>query len=306
MSPQRRTFWKGTAFGAAAAVFLLWLYPEVLPSTRQVGPASDLPTLARLRQAGVVLVGFANEAPYAYLDPKTGRLTGESPEIARVIFKRLGVGRVEGVLTEFGALIPGLKAGRFDVIAAGMYITPARCKEVAFSNPTYGIGEAMVVAAGNPLGLHSYADVARNDAVTLGVVTGAIQRRYALASAIPQQRLQVFPDAPSAVEAVAAHRVSAYAGTSLTVSDLLSKAQSPDLDRAAPFADPVVDGRPVRGYGAFAFRKQDAALRTAFDHELDAFVGSPEHLRTVAPFGFTRAELPGEATATALCRPSGS
>ena len=32
--------------------------------------------------------------------------------------------QVDGVLTEFGSLIPGLQAGRFDIIAAGMFVTP--------------------------------------------------------------------------------------------------------------------------------------------------------------------------------------
>ena len=35
----------------------------------------------------------------------------------------MGINQVEGVLTEFGSLIPGLQARRFDIIAAGMYVT---------------------------------------------------------------------------------------------------------------------------------------------------------------------------------------
>src|SRR5690606_11279752 len=187
-----RPFFKGAAFGAVATYVLIWLFPVLAPVERdEVGGDDGLPTLDRMRQRGVARVGFANEAPYAYLDPESRRLTGEAPEVARVILTRLGVDRVEGVLTEFGALIPGLKAGRFDLIAAGMYITPERCREVAFSNPTYSIGEALVVRAGNPRSLHSYADIAASPDATLGVVTGAIQRRYALASGIPEARIAV-------------------------------------------------------------------------------------------------------------------
>ena len=32
-----------------------------------------------------------------------------------------------------GFVIPGLNAGRFDLIAAGLFITPERCEQVAFS-----------------------------------------------------------------------------------------------------------------------------------------------------------------------------
>lgn len=299
-----RPFLKGTAFGAVAMFVLIWVFPELAPTARETAErgGDSLPTLDRMRARGVARIGFANEAPYAYLDSESGRLDGEAPEIARVILGRLGIARVEGVLAEFGALIPGLKAGRFDLIAAGMYITPARCREADFSNPTYSIGEALVVRAANPLGLHSYADIAAHPEATLGVVTGAIQRRYALASDIPEARIAVFPDAPTALEAVAAGRADAYGGTSLTVLDLLRKADDPRIERASPFSDPVIDGEPARGYGAFVFRRGDDEVRAAFDRELASYIGTEAHLAAVAPFGFSREHLPGDVTAAALCR----
>jgi polar amino acid transport system substrate-binding protein len=261
----------------------------------------DAGTLERLRAGGTARVGFANEAPFAYRDPETGRLTGEAPEIARVVLKRLGVDRVEGVLTEFGALIPGLKAGRFDLIAAGMYITPARCREIAFSNPTYRIGEAFLVARGNPLGLHAYADVAAHPKARLAVVAGAVELGYARAAGVPEARIRVLPDPASAVAAVRAGRVDAYAGTVLTVETLLGKTGTDEVERAAPFTDPVVEGKTVAGYGAFGFRKADVGLREAVNRELRAFLGTPAHLERVRPFGFSKATLPGDATAKALC-----
>src|SRR5690606_26443062 len=97
--------------------------------------ASDEPppaaqgTLELAKGAGKVRIGYANEAPYAYMDSAENRITGEAVEIARVVLKRMGINEVEGVLTEFGSLIPGLQANRFDIIAAGMYITPERCQQ---------------------------------------------------------------------------------------------------------------------------------------------------------------------------------
>lgn len=258
--------------------------------------------IERLRREGVARVGFANEAPYAYVDAASGRLTGEAPEVARAIFADLGIPKVEGVMTEFGSLIPGLKAGRFDVIAAGMYITPERCREVSFSNPTYGIGEAFVVAAGNPKDLHAFADVRDRPDATIGVVAGTVERGYARAVGIPDDRVKVFPDAPSALAGVVARRIDAYAGTSLTVADLLGKTRSDAVERAVPFTDPVIGDRSVRGYGAFGFRKRDAAFQRAFNERLASFIGSDRHQDLVRPFGFTPAELPGDVTAAALCR----
>ena len=265
------------------------------------GERSQETTLQRIQRAGVVRVGYANEAPYAYMDEENGRLTGEAPEIARVVLKEMGVERVEGVLTEFGALIPGLKAKRFDIIAAGMYILPQRCREIAFTDPTYRIGEAFLVKAGNPLDLHSYEDVAAHSDARLGVVAGAVELAYARATGIPDDRIAVLPDAPSAVAAVQADRVDAYAGTALTVQDMLNKAGDGGVERAAPFKNPVIDGEQVSGYGAFGIRQEDTALLAALNERLHAFVGSAEHLRLVKPFGFTRAEMPGGMTAARLC-----
>ena len=91
--------------------------------------AEEESTLARIQREGVVRVGFANENPYAFAQPD-GTLSGEAVEVARAVFEQMGIEEMEGVLTEFGSLIPGLQAGRFDVITAGMYVNPGRCEQV--------------------------------------------------------------------------------------------------------------------------------------------------------------------------------
>jgi len=259
-------------------------------------------TLEQARRSHKIRIGYANEAPYAYLDIATGKVTGEAPEIARIVLADLGITKVEGVLTEFGSLIPGLNAHRFDIIAAGMYVLPKRCKEVTFSNPTYSVGEAFVVAKGNPKGLHSYKDIARAANATLAVVAGTVERAYARDAGIPDKRVVVFPDAPGALEGVAAGRADAYAGTSLTVNYLLLKADNRQLERAKPFTDPTEGGKLARGYGAFGFRKSDKDLVTAFNKRLAKFIGTEQHRKLVSKFGFTSDELPGPVTAAELCR----
>ncbi|GMV91815.1 MAG: ectoine/hydroxyectoine ABC transporter substrate-binding protein EhuB [Candidatus Hydrogenedentota bacterium] len=286
---------------AVAAAFLIG---AILPSCGGSGSAPSNPdesTLDRIQRTGTIRVGYANEAPYAYVDSSTGKLTGEAPEVLRAVMSGMGVNEVEGVLTEFGSLIPGLKAKRFDVIAAGMYITPERCEQIAFSNPSYTIGEAFVVKAGNPLALHSYEDIAQHESATLGVVAGTVERGYARSTGIPDDRVIVFPDPPSALAGVVAGRVDAYAGTSLTIQDLMSKSGNGKLERAEPFTDPVIEGETIRGYGAFGFRNDDAAFREAFNEALGDYIGTPDHLQTVQPFGFTESELPGDVTAEELC-----
>src|SRR5262249_10285911 len=94
-----------------------------------VGEAFAQTTLEKAPREGYISVGFAYEAPYGYATPD-GKLTGESPEVVKAVLDKIGIPQVDGVLTEFGSLIPGLEAGRFDIIAAGMFITPKRCAQV--------------------------------------------------------------------------------------------------------------------------------------------------------------------------------
>lgn len=265
-------------------------------------PFAGATTLERAKQTGKIRIGYANEAPYAYRDIVSGRLTGEAPEIARVILADLGITEVDGVLTEFGALIPGLKAKRFDIIAAGMYVLPRRCQEITFSNPTYSVGEAFVVRVENPKRLHSYEDVAKHPDATLGVVAGAVEQEYAQRAGVPKERIMLFPDAAGALEAVHAGRIDAYGGTRLTINYLFGRAQSQRIERAQPFTDPVINGKTARGYGAFGFRKDDADLVAAFNTRLARYIGTEQHLKRVQPFGFTAEERPGPATADELCR----
>lgn len=264
--------------------------------------AAGQSTLQAARATGRIRVGYANEAPYAYMESKKNKVTGESVEIARVVLKRMGIDKIDVVLTEFGSLIPGLRAQRFDIIAAGMYVTPERCRQVAFSNPTYGVGQAFLVAKGNPRQLHAYEDVARKPDAKLGVVVGAIEADYAAKLNIPQDRLVIFPDAVSALDGVQAGRADAYGATSLTINHLLGKLDADSgLEKAAPFTDPVIDGKGVRGYGAYAFRPEDKDFAEAFNTELARFIGTEEHRKLVAPFGFTPQELPNGMTAARLC-----
>ena len=256
-------------------------------------------TFARIKKEGVVRVGFANDIPYGYKTPE-GKLTGEAPEIARKVLAKMGIHKIEGVFTEFGSLIPALKAGRFDMIAAGMFILPERCREIAFSEPTYNIGQAFLIRAGNPKRLHSYEDVAKNPDAILCVMEGAAEGGYARATGIPDSRIFTVPDTPTGLDAVRLGHADALALTSLSIQKLVDSANDPTIERARPFKDPVINGKTIRGYGAFGFRKEDRDLLEEFNKHLKAFIGTKEHFETVKPFGFT--ELPGKITTVDLCK----
>lgn len=257
--------------------------------------------LDKLRKQGYVDVGFANEKPYAY-QTTDGKLTGEAVEIARIIFKNLGVDELRGHLVEFSSLIPGLKAKKFDVITAGMFITPERAKQVVFANPEYSIGEALAVLKGNPKNLHSYEDIANQPDVKVAVMSGAIEEDYMLKSGIKEDQIITVQDQPAAISALKTGRVDAITMTGPSLQSMLEAADDPDIERVMDFKQPVIDGKSVRGYGAAAFRPEDKDLADLYNQELQKLKDSGELLKILEQFGFTEQELPGDKTAAELSK----
>jgi polar amino acid transport system substrate-binding protein len=259
-----------------------WL---ALISMTGMGVAHAETTLERIQRTGEVRIGYANEAPFAYTLPD-GTVTGESPEITKIIFAKMGVNKVAGVLTEWGALIPGLQAGRFDVIAAGMYVTPERREQVLFTDPHYQIGDTLLVAKGNPKDLHSYADIAKDSELKLAIMSGTAEYGYARQANIPDSQILQVPDTIAQLQAVITRRADAAVGTQLTMKSLATKSGN-RVDAIKDFTDDPAH----TGYGALAFRKEDGGLRDAVNAQLQTWLGSAEHLKTIAPFGFDETNL---------------
>ena len=258
-------------------------------------PALAQSALETAKEDGYIRVGFANEAPFGFATPD-GKLTGEAPEVAKAVLAKMGITEVDGVLTEFGSLIPGLKAGRFDIIAAGMFVNPARCAEIAFSEPSYGIGQAMLVPEGNPNGITDYASIKDNPDLKLAVMAGAVEAGYASDAGVAMEQIVSLPDQSSLVAAVQAGRADAASLTALSIADMARKADG--VESTKPFGE--VAGKSVKGHGAFGFRREDTDLLEAFNAELTAFLGTPEHIALVEPLGFGADYLPNLTTAE-LC-----
>lgn len=276
-------------------ILLVFILISSLFILTSCGNDSQQTTLEKVQEQGYVTIGFANEQPYAY-ETADGQLTGEAVEIATVILNNLGIDEIRGELTEFASLIPGLKAERFDMITAGMFITPERAEEAAFANPEYSIGVALGVKAGNPKGLNSYEDFIADETATVAVPGGAIEYDYLIGVGVDEEQIVTVPDMPAAVAALQSDRVDAITATGPSVQATLNTANDPNLERVEGFEQPIVDGESVRGYGATAFRPEDEDFVKAFNEELEELKESGELLEILIEFGFTEDELPGDMT----------
>ena len=293
----RRTFIERTTLTVAGIV----MTPAVLAGCGGSTSTSGESLLDQARKAGYIRVGFANEAPYGYAD-SSGKLTGEAPTVAGAIMKKLGVPSLQGVLTEFGALIPGLTANRFDIIAAGMFITPQRCNAILFSNPDYLATEALAVKAGNPHNLTDYQSLANSQAV-VGAESGAVEGPWLAQSGVSSSRIQHFPDGPTGIQALASGRVDAFALTTISLEYLIKTGGYRNLEVTQPFI-PVIGGQKKLTAGGYGFRKSEASLVTQFNQQLAAMQQSGELLKLVEPFGFTGVTVTGayQVTATQVCK----
>ena len=84
----------------------------------------------------------ASFPPYEYVEDD-GSFAGIDVEIATAIAERLGM-KLEIVDTEFGSIIGGVQAGKYDIGMAGMTVTDERKESVNFSN-TYATAKQVVI-----------------------------------------------------------------------------------------------------------------------------------------------------------------
>ncbi|MCO5965440.1 ectoine/hydroxyectoine ABC transporter substrate-binding protein EhuB [Sinorhizobium meliloti] len=266
-----RDIWK-TAAGTNALVAIIATAPALAEDSK----------LEELKAQGFARVAIANEPPFTAV-AADGKVSGAAPAVAREIFKRLGVPEIVASISEYGAMIPGLQAGRHDVITAGLFMKPERCAAVAYSQPILCDAGALAIRKGNPLSLTSYKDLAANQNAKLGVPGGSTDEKLALQAGVPRDRLIVVPDGQSGMKMLQDGRIDAYALPVLSINDLVNKAKDPNIEVVAPLKDV-----PINCDGA-AFRKGDQALRDAFDVELAKMKKSGEFAKIIEPYGFSAA-----------------
>lgn len=289
LGKERRTL-LGTGMALAAATLIGACLIGAAP-----GPVAAQSLMDRAKGEGI-RVAFFNFKPYAYKNEE-GKLVGEQVDILRHVIDRMGGRIASEQATEWGNLIPGINARRFDVVAAGMFVTPKRCAAVRFSEPTFGIRQSLVVPKGNPKGIVNY-DSIREKGLVVAAVSGAAQVGYAEKSGIDASKIMQLPDNPTAVAAIRAGRADAYAVSAPGVRELVAGLPEQDMEGVPAFD--TVAGEPAIAHGAYAFRKEDGAFVDEFDKHLTAFIGTPEHIAIMERHGMSADELPKLATAD-LC-----
>ncbi|WP_349827200.1 transporter substrate-binding domain-containing protein [Brevibacterium litoralis] len=256
-------------------------------------------TLERAQSEGTITVAVANERPYSWVD-ESGEATGATIAMHEEIFGNLGIEDLEVVEVDWNSLIPGLNAGRFDVISAGMSILPDRCAQAAFSEPEIMYTTTLLVPEGNPNDLSDLDSVAAAGDVTLAVQSGAIEEGYADELGISD--VVKVDGAQDGWDTVSNGRADAFALTAVSLETMVSDSPDAGLETTGAFIQEI-DGVPQEGAGSTVFRQDDTALLEAYNEEASTILSDEQaYLDLVGEFGFTAENRPPEdLTAAELC-----
>jgi len=254
--------------------------------------AEDL--LEKAKAGEPIRIGFANEVPWAYPGDDSEPL-GFVNAIALGVLDEMGITDIEPVVTDWGGLIPGLNADRFDIITGGMYILGSRCANVDFSNPIGVFGDAFIVEKGNPKGIQTYQDIKEKDAI---LVTGAGFNIVEVAEkeGIPDSNVMQVPGPTEILAAVRAGRADAGGVTFFTAQNLAEQSNG-----AVDVTDPGKLPDWTLNWVGIAFRQDDDAFTKAFNEALANYIGSEKMMKAVAEYGYTKSQLPGDATTQHAC-----
>lgn len=277
LKPHKRLLVAALLFIAALTGMALWLVHINAPPT----------VTHRIERGGSLRVGFALEAPYAFYDEQ-GHLTGEAPEIFRLMAQRMGIEHIDWVRLDFANLLPELQLGRIDAIAAGMFITPERARQAAFTLPTATVRAALIVRQGErqlpqrPL----LADLTKTGvALRWSTVHGAAENNLLLQAGVLPAHIATVPQAQRGVRSVVESAADAFAISAVSAWHTVS--HNPQWALEVRTLGDAPAGRP-----AFVFRQDDVALRDTMNTALQAYLGTGEHQSLVQRFGFTSDELP--------------
>jgi len=258
------------------------------------GSAIAQSLLERAESGEPIRIGFANEIPFAY-PGDDGSPKGFVNVMTIAVLKNMGYEKIEPVQTEWGGLIPGLNANRFDIVTGGMNILASRCENIAFSEPIATVGDGFILAPGNPKNISNYESLKSAEAI---MVTGAGYSNIeaAKAAGVPEANIMQVPGPTEILAAVRAGRADAGAGTYFTMKQLADSSNG-----AVEVTDPNAMPEDSFNWAGIGFRKADQDFLDKFNEAQTKYLGSDEMLASVAEYGYDEGSLPGDRTTEWVC-----
>ncbi len=165
-----------------------------------------------IKERGALRTGLDFFVPWA-MRAKNGDLIGFEVDVAKRVAEDMGV-KLELVPTAWDGIIPALLSGKFDLIIAGMSITPERHLRINFTEP-YASSGMMIVANSETAGGLSAASDFNDRKYTIGGKRGTIGVDAATKHA-PKAKLRQYDEEAVALQDTINGTIDAYFASSPT------------------------------------------------------------------------------------------
>ena len=218
----------------AAATLLALAGPAAAQDCEPAVPASAL-----VEPGELIMSTNPTLPPMQYVD-SDGNLKGMRITLGEELAKRLCL-EPEYIRIEFSAMIPGLQAGRWDVINTGIFWTAERAAMMQMI-PYESQAISISVTAGNPLGINEVDDLASN---TVGVEIGGFEEtkikeldEELQSRGLAAMNIRTFDNFAIAYQALRAGQTDATVSIDATAAEYAARGE---FDRALSglFATPV-------------------------------------------------------------------
>ena len=184
--------------------------------------ASAGPLTDRIAAGEPIRIGFSNIPVWGF-PGESGEAKGFVNAIALGILAKMGYTDVETSVTDWGGLIPGLQANRYDLITGGLYILNSRCENINFSEPIVTTGDSFLVPAGNPKNLNNYKDVLAQSGSVLAMYAGANTVEAARKEGLSDDQIMQLPGPAETLAAMNSGRADAEALTYFEAVDFAAQ-----------------------------------------------------------------------------------
>ena len=176
------------------------------------GCGSSGKTLADIQKAGKLTVATSPDfPPFEYL-ADGGAVEGIEIDILNLICAELGV-QLDIQQMDFEAVLPGVQAGKFDMGASGISVTPARQENTLFTNPYCLAAQAIVVLKDSPITCK--ADL---EGKTIAVQTATTAEEFCMGAGYTVNAYTANADAQ---EALLSGKVDAWVIDDLTAAEMV-------------------------------------------------------------------------------------
>lgn len=216
-------------------------------------------TLESVKAAGKLTIATSPDFPPFEELNADGTVTGIEIDILNLICEKLGV-KLDIVQMDFDSVLPGVQAAKYDVGVSGISVTPAREKNVKFTNPYCLAAQAIVVLEGSEI--QSKADL---DGKKVSVQSGTTAESFCLENSYEVSAFKANADAQTAM---VSGKVAAWVIDDLTAAEMVAAYNEGNPEKKLVILDEAMTTEPY----AFAFNMGSGDLVDEINKILDELV----------------------------------